>query len=126
MSVCRELAHADIFVLLTFLQTQSYRDGWTKVTHPGWSDFYKTWWGDPGAVFENALNKPLSERFLYVDQKAVKSVFKTGHRGNTLLVRDEYLGFNERIRNARRELGEEMRGCLLLGQQGIGARGCNL
>ena len=108
MNVSHQLAHAHIFVLLICFQTQSYRDGWTEVAHPGWSDFYQTWWGDPNGVFKNACNQPLSERFLYVMQEVVQSVFKTSHRGDALLVRDEYLVFDERLRNARRQLGREM------------------
>jgi hypothetical protein len=80
-----------------------------------WRNFRRTWWGDPQGHVAAFRNHTSLNPFLCVDHKAVTKSFKFWH--DDLFVREEYLFFAERCRNAR---DTENLGCLILGQPGIG------
>ncbi|KAI1793254.1 hypothetical protein LXA43DRAFT_1180333 [Ganoderma leucocontextum] len=100
----------------------SRRDNWEPVRNPGWREFRNTYWGGCGrAALKNILEKPPLERFLYVEQACVRNLMPEFLPDGLFFVREEYLLFADRFRRAREEKpAPEMRGCLLLGQRGIG------
>ncbi|KAI1785716.1 hypothetical protein LXA43DRAFT_1036606 [Ganoderma leucocontextum] len=102
------------------VMTTSYRDFWEpRVNNSSWAHFRRTYWGAHGrALFKDLLEKPPLERFLHVEQPVVRDAFSMNGTGDAVFIREEFLLFAERARNARNV--SSLSGVLLLGQPGIG------
>lgn len=88
---------------------------WTKANED-WLGLWKSWWGS--SLFIQTPKKPAAQRILYIEQTFVRLGMRMEEPLGYLLMRDEYLLFSQRIRNARAV--DNILGCLLLGQPGIG------
>ncbi|KAI1785704.1 hypothetical protein LXA43DRAFT_1113630 [Ganoderma leucocontextum] len=103
--------------------TTSRRDNWEPTPNPAWRDFRNTYWdGARGrAALKTVLEKPPLERFLHVEQACVRDLMPDFLPDGLFFVREEYSLFGDRFRKARETTqASDMRGCLLLGQRGIG------
>jgi hypothetical protein len=91
---------------------------WNRIpeTHD-WDVFYQSWWGPNG---KDAIDAALDgTRFLYVEQDVRASFQALSDTEGFLFVRKEYETMFNRLLNARATC-TLMRGCVLLGQPGIG------
>ncbi|KAI1790480.1 hypothetical protein LXA43DRAFT_1016405 [Ganoderma leucocontextum] len=93
---------------------------WQGLNDTSWGQFWRMFWGNSG----KDILKPILageqhwDRFLPVPQTGPRDAFVMHTPADFLLIREEWLLFSDRVRNARAT--DLIPGVLLLGQPGIG------